>query len=92
MASRNSAATNLYGLRPDQLFEIQSAFHQFDADHNGFITASEMRTCFQRLRIGYSDAEIQRVLAAMDINQDGRVSYDEYMAFMVKVYRGEAML
>lgn len=89
MVSRGGNETNLYGLRPDQLFELQTAFHQIDSNHNGYITGEEMRECLQRFRIGYNDAEIQRVLSQMDFNRDGRVSYDEYMTFMARVYRGE---
>ncbi|CAF1102977.1 unnamed protein product [Adineta ricciae] len=89
MVSRGGNESNLYGLRPDQLFELQTAFHQIDSNHNGYITGDEMRECFQRFHIGYTDAEIQRVLSQMDFNRDGRVSYDEYMTFMARVYRGE---
>jgi Ca2+-binding EF-hand superfamily protein len=89
MASRYGNETNMYGLRADQLFEIQTAFHQIDSNHNGYITSAEMRDCFQRLNIRYSEEDIQRVLLNMDFNRDGQVSYDEYMAFMAKVYRGD---
>ncbi|UJR07725.1 hypothetical protein I4U23_012010 [Adineta vaga] len=89
MVTRSGKETNLYGLRADQLFEIQTAFHQFDLNHNGYITGAEMRECLHRFNIGFSDADIQRVLSQMDLNRDGQVSYDEYMAFMARVYRGE---
>jgi Ca2+-binding EF-hand superfamily protein len=81
--------TNLYGLRADQLFEIQTAFHQIDANHNGYISADEMRECLRRFHVRFNEFDVERVLAQMDYNRDGRVSYDEYMAFMAKVYRGE---
>lgn len=79
--------TNSYGIRPDQLFEIQTAFHQFDANHNGYITGDEMRQCLQNFRIRFNELDIQRVLSQMDTNHDGRVSYAEYMAFMANAYR-----
>ncbi|CAF1073047.1 unnamed protein product [Rotaria sp. Silwood1] len=81
--------TNIYGLDADQLFEIQAAFHQIDTNHNGYITGSELRQSLLRSGIPVSDFEVQRVLAKMDYNQDGRVSYDEYMTFMASIYRGQ---
>lgn len=80
--------TNIYGLRPDQLHEIQAAFHEFDTNHNGYITGEEMRQCLQRYHVRFNDFDIQRVLSQMDANHDGRVTYDEYMMFMTKLYRG----
>jgi Ca2+-binding EF-hand superfamily protein len=85
----SGSGTNIYGLRPDQLFEIQSVFHQMDADHNGYITGDEMRQCLYRFHVRFNDFDIQRVLSQMDYNHDGRVSYDEFMRFMARVYRGE---
>lgn len=85
----NGDGTNMYGLRADQLFQIQSAFHQFDADHNGYITLDEMRQCLHRSGVPVSDFEIYQTLSKMDYNQDGQISYDEYMRFMSRTYRGE---
>ena len=82
--------TNPYGLRADQLAEVQTAFHQFDLDHNGYITGAELQQSLQRFGVPHNNAEIQRVLSEMDYNRDGRVSYDEYMRFMASIYRGEA--
>jgi len=81
--------TNMYGLRADQLFEIQSAFHQFDVDHNGYITLDEMRQCLHYFHINATDFDIYQTLSKMDYNQDGKVSYDEFMKFASRIYRGE---
>ncbi|CAF1189816.1 unnamed protein product [Rotaria sordida] len=68
---------------------LRTAFHQIDTNHNGYITGSELRQCLLRSGIPCDDFEIQRVLSRMDYNRDGRVSYDEYMRFMSRIYRGE---
>jgi Ca2+-binding EF-hand superfamily protein len=74
--------SNIYGLRPDQLYE-------FDLNHNGYITGDEMRQSLRRFQVRFSDLDIQRVLSQMDYNRDGRISYDEFMTYMSRIYRGE---
>lgn len=81
--------TNMRGLRPDQLQEIQQAFHEIDTDRNGYITGEEMHRALQRYHVRFSDFDIQYVLSQMDTNRDGRVSYEEYMRFMSQVYRNQ---
>jgi len=81
--------SNMYGLRAEQLYEIQAAFHEMDANHNGYLSIGEIRQCLLRNNVRFNDSEIHRVLAQMDYNHDGRVSYDEYMYFMAQIYRGE---
>lgn len=89
--SNSGVGSNMYGLRADQLYEIQAAFHQFDANHNGFITGDEVRQSLHRFHVRFNDFDIQRVLSQMDYNHDGQVSYDEFMRFMSRVYRGESV-
>lgn len=86
---RTGDGTNIYGLRADQLFEIQTAFHQIDVNHNGYITGEEMLYCLRRFGIPSNWKEVQSVLSQMDYNHDGQVSYDEYMKFMSRIYRGQ---
>jgi hypothetical protein len=76
-------------LRPDQVQEITTAFMEFDGNRNGAITASEMKECLRRSNIQFQDAEVDRVIANMDLNHDGNVTYDEYMKFMARVYTGQ---
>jgi hypothetical protein len=76
-------------LKPDQVQEITTAFMEFDGNRNGFITPSEMKECLRRSNIQFQDAEVDRVMANMDLNHDGSVSYDEYMKFMARVYTGQ---
>jgi Ca2+-binding EF-hand superfamily protein len=89
MCSCHGNETNMYGLRPDELFEIQTAFHEIDGNHNGYITCEEMCECLQRFHIRVNNFDVKRVLSQMDSNRDGQVSYDEFMTYMTKVYRGE---
>ena len=76
-------------LKPDQVQEITTAFMEFDSNHNGYITAQEMKECLRRSGIQHQDAEVDRVISNMDTNRDGTVTYDEYMKFMARVYTGQ---
>lgn len=77
-------------LRPDQVQEITASFTEFDRNRNGYITAQEMKECLRVSNIQYQDAEVDRVIAGMDTNRDGTVSFDEYMKFMTSIYTGQS--
>jgi len=76
-------------LKPDQVQELTTAFQAFDENRNGFITPEEMKECLRRSKIPHENAEVQRVISAMDYNNDGKVSYAEYMKFMALAYTGD---
>jgi Ca2+-binding EF-hand superfamily protein len=75
-------------LKLDEIEEITKAFRAFDENQNGSITPAEMRECLRRSKIPYQDVEIDRVISSMDSNEDGAVSFEEYMDFMAHVYTG----
>ncbi|CAF2687948.1 unnamed protein product [Rotaria sp. Silwood2] len=72
-------------LKPSQVIEMTKAFMEFDGNDNGFITAEEMKGCLRQSNISYKDAEVNEVISNMDTNQDGTVSYEEYMKFMARM-------
>ena len=51
-----------------------------DADGNGFISQVEFRNAIRKLNIGLSSREIDQLLAKIDTNTDGRISYPEFAA------------
>ena len=81
--------TVLSKLTPDQVIELTVAFQAFDQNKNGFITPDEMNECLSQSKIPHKNAEVLRVISAMDSNKDGKVSYAEYMKFMAMAYNGE---
>jgi calmodulin len=60
--------------------DIRSAFRQFDANGDGFISPQEFRQALLRLRIPVSDEEIAHLVSRMDTNSDGMVSYEEFLS------------
>lgn len=83
-----SAACPLSGLKPAQLQEITAAFQEFDENGNGSISPAEMKECLRKSKVPYEDGEVTEVIASMDSNNDGNVSFEEYLEFMAHVYRG----
>jgi len=62
---------------------VEQLFRWVDTDNSGSVTPGEMATAFQRLRGEGSDynqvlRDVNALLAAMDRNQDGQVSLEEF--------------
>ncbi|CAF4044588.1 unnamed protein product [Adineta steineri] len=74
-----------YPLTPEEVEEATTAFKEFDKDSNGSITAQEMRECLNRTHIDHDNDEVDSAMKSMDSNKDGKVTFDEYMSFMVKM-------
>eukprot|EP00052_Salpingoeca_macrocollata_P018860 m.155408 g.155408 ORF g.155408 m.155408 type:complete len:878 (-) comp20807_c8_seq1:31-2664(-) len=75
----------------EQLKEYRDSFKHFDKDNSGKLERREFRSCL--IACGYdipqkadpeNDPEFERVLARVDPNGDGVVSFDEFIAFMAE--------
>lgn len=76
----------------EQLKEYRDSFKHFDKDNSGRLDRREFRSCL--IACGYdipqvaadpeNDPEFERVLARVDPNNDGFVSFDEFIAFMAE--------
>jgi Ca2+-binding EF-hand superfamily protein len=62
--------------------DLSIIFGYVDADHNGFLTAEELFQIGQKFNPHFTIEKTQSMLARMDVNSDGKVSLDEFMAFM----------
>lgn len=56
------------------------AFRVFDKDGNGYITAQELKIAMQEMGMPLSDAEIQMMIREKDVNGDGVIDYEEFVA------------
>jgi len=70
---------------------IMSAFNRFDIDHTGYITVQNLR---QVLSSTSSEEEIQKIMDSLDLSRDGKISREEFQAFLVEPNEeiGEAAL
>ena len=56
---------------------IAAAFNEFDEDRSG-VSKDEFRDTLYKLNIGMTKAQVDRVFAVFDANQDGVLDYTEF--------------
>lgn len=61
---------------------LRSAFKHFDKDKSGYITREELREVLQKTNRHVTDEEILQIVLDVDVNSDGRIEYEEFVAFM----------
>ena len=73
------------GRDPDE--DLKEAFKVFDKDNNGFISQSELRLVMANLGEKLTDDEVEEMILEADIDGDGQVNYEEFVAIMVQKSR-----
>lgn len=76
-------------LNPNDIRDLKTAFEQFDRNRNGSITSDEMKECLHQSKIPFEDHEVNQVIAKMDTNKDGQVTFEEYLTFMSYAANGQ---
>lgn len=61
--------------------DLRDAFAAIDADSDGYLTAAELREAAQRTG-AFPAHEVARILAAVDTDGDGRISFPEFATWM----------
>ncbi|XP_061173346.1 uncharacterized protein LOC133182517, partial [Saccostrea echinata] len=64
--------------------EMQAAFKVFDKDGSGKIDAEELKTAMMNLGERMSDKDVNEMIAAADLDSDGKVDYKEFVKIMMK--------
>ncbi len=62
--------------------ELTMAFRVFDKDQDGFISKSELAHLMSSLGDNLTDGEIEEMMAAADLDGDGKVNYTEFVAVL----------
>lgn len=77
----------------DELEELREAFQKVDVDCNGFISSNELDQLFKAANFtlpGYKVRELtQSLMASGDLNQDGRISFDEFIIIFSDLKSGD---
>jgi len=61
---------------------LMFAFHHFDTDSSGFITPANLRECFKREGKHLTDVEIDMMVAEVNPQEEGKVTLEEFEAYM----------
>jgi len=63
--------------------EVHTAFHVFDANSDGFIDASELRSAMHELTGDtLTDADVEAMIHTADRDGDGRINYEGIFYFV----------
>ncbi|XP_041375662.1 calmodulin-beta-like isoform X2 [Gigantopelta aegis] len=66
----------------DEEEELRQAFRVFDKTGCGYITSSDLRAVLQCMGEDLSEDEIDEMINEVDIDGDGRIDFDEFIACM----------
>lgn len=70
----------------ESLRKCKASFEQFDEDKNGAIDHEELKHCFHKLEISFTDEEINDLFEACDINEDMGMKFNEFIVLLCLVY------
>lgn len=72
--------------------QLRAAFARADRDSDGAISLNELSRSLRRVRPGFSDAAVARMLRVADLDGDGQVSFDEYAQIMTTELPGSGVV
>jgi Ca2+-binding EF-hand superfamily protein len=59
--------------------DLLKVFKKFDQDGNGLISADEILSTMKSIGIEISDNDVKELIKEMDSNNDGKISYEEFL-------------
>ncbi|KAL0399046.1 UNVERIFIED_CONTAM: putative calcium-binding protein CML21 [Sesamum radiatum] len=68
------------------LRKCKATFEDFDEDGNGAIDREELKRCFHKLEINFTDEEVNDLFEACDINEDMGMKFNEFIVLLCLVY------
>ncbi|XP_023035529.1 calcium-binding protein E63-1 isoform X3 [Drosophila willistoni] len=63
--------------------DLIAAFRVFDRDGNGFITRDELQTAMEMIGEPLNEQQLEQLLAIADLDQDGRINYEEFTRLLL---------
>ena len=68
----------------EQRKELQDVFDQFDKDKDGKISGLELGNAMVSMGQNPTEEEINEMMREVDLNQDGKIDFDEFMILMTR--------
>jgi hypothetical protein len=75
---------------PAEAQELKENFGLFDANNDGSIDARELTNILQRIGEAVSAGDVQRYLAEADVDNDQKVSFEEFANYVHSIRTGGA--
>ncbi|TYI64988.1 hypothetical protein E1A91_D09G126400v1 [Gossypium mustelinum] len=69
--------------RMDREEHLYHAFQHFDKDNSGFITTEELEQALREYGM-HDGRDLKEIISEVDIDNDGKINYDEFVAMMRK--------
>ena len=66
----------------EQRKDYQDIFDQFDKDKDGKISGKELQNAMFSMGQNPTEEEINEMMREVDLNQDGKIDFDEFMILM----------
>ncbi|KAH7949706.1 hypothetical protein HPB49_014225 [Dermacentor silvarum] len=63
-------------IKDDVMEDLLAAFRVFDKDANGYITKDELKLAMEMIGEPMSEAQLDSMIRATDIDNDGRINYE----------------
>ncbi|GIY10859.1 calcium-binding protein E63-1 [Caerostris darwini] len=70
-------------VQDDVMADLMAAFRVFDKDRNGYITRDELRTAMETIGEPMSEEQLDLMIRATDIDNDGRINYEEFVRMLL---------
>lgn len=70
---------------------LRFAFHHFDSDHDGFISAENLIEAFHREGRQISEEEVYKMMEDLGVSRESKLTFEEFDRFMRASSNGENM-
>ena len=76
--------TGELNLTDQQICEFREAFHLFDKDGDGHITADELMVVLQSLGQSPTREQVDEMISEVDLDGNGEMEFEEFVKLMLK--------
>ena len=68
----------------DTIKAIKKIFHSYDLDESGVLSSEELNRFFRSMKTYFTNQELSEAMYLIDSNDDGKVSFNEFIQYMME--------